>query len=210
LDAMPISLKPQGILIILSSPSGGGKSSICKALLGSDNRLCYSVSVTSRAQRGHEVEGRDYHFVSEEEFHRLIGTESFYEWARVHGNFYGTQRELVDQKLEAGMDVVLDLDVQGGLNIKKLNDKAVLIFVLPPSLKVLEQRLRGRNTDQEEIIQTRMRNARLEIPFAQKYDYVVVNEDLEQTIGIIRKIIDAERHSSKHQTIIMTGEDNLS
>lgn len=206
---MPISLKPQGMLIILSSPSGGGKSSICKALLGADCRLGYSVSVTSRAQRGHEVDGRDYYFVSEEEFNRLIAAESFYEWARVHGNFYGTRRDLVDAKITNGMDVVLDLDVQGGLNIKKLNDKAVLIFVLPPSLKVLEQRLRGRNTDDEAVIQTRMRNARLEIPFAHKYDYVVVNEDLEQTIAIIRKIVDAERYSSKHQTIVMTGEDTL-
>jgi guanylate kinase len=206
---MPISLKPQGILIILSSPSGGGKSSICKALLGSDCRLGYSVSVTSRGQRGHEVDGRDYYFVSEEEFQRQIATERFYEWARVHGNFYGTRRDIVDAKLAEGMDVVLDLDVQGGLNIKKLNEKAVLIFVLPPSLKVLEQRLRGRNTDDDAVIQTRMHNARMEIPFAHKYDYAVVNEDLEQTISIIRKIIDAERHSSNHQTIVMTGEDAL-
>ncbi|MGI8908578.1 MAG: guanylate kinase [Candidatus Sumerlaeaceae bacterium] len=206
---MPISLKPQGILIILSSPSGGGKSSICKALLDADTRLCYSVSVTSRPRRGHEVDGHDYHFVGEDEFNHLIAGESFYEWARVHGNFYGTRRDLVDARLEGGMDVVLDLDVQGGLNIKKLNDKAVLIFVLPPSLRVLEERLRNRDTDNDAIIQTRMRNARLEIPFAQKYDYAVVNEDLEQTIGIIRKIIDAERHSSNHQTIVMSGEDTL-
>ena len=157
----------------------------------------------------HEAHGRDYYFVSEEEFHKQIAQDKFYEWARVHGNFYGTQRELVDQKVNEGKDVVLDLDVQGGLNIKKQNDKAVLVFVLPPSLKILEQRLRGRNTDEEEVIQKRLRNARLEINFAQKYDYVVVNEDLDQTIGIIRKIIDAERHSSLHQTVMITGEDAL-
>jgi len=169
--------------------------------------LGYSVSVTSRAQRSDEVEGRDYYFVSEDDFHRMISEGAFYEWAKVHGNFYGTRRDLVDAKLKQGMDVVLDLDVVGGLNIKKMNDQAVLVFVLPPSLKVLEQRLRSRNTDNEDVIQTRLRNARMEIQFAQKYDYALVNEDLNQTIAIIRQIIDAERHSAKHQVVEITGED---
>jgi guanylate kinase len=145
--------------------------------------------------------------VTEEEFHKQIAADRFYEWARVHGNFYGTRRDLVDEKINSGKDVVLDLDVQGGLNIKKQNDRAVLIFVLPPSLKILAERLRGRNTDEEEVIQHRLRNAKLEINFAQKYDYVVVNEDLDHTIAVIRKIIDAERHSSLHQTVMITGED---
>lgn len=206
---MPISLEPQGTLIILSSPSGGGKSSICRALLDSDPRLGYSVSVTSRPRRRDEVDGRDYHFISESDFHELIADDMFYEWAKVHGNYYGTRKDLVDAKIAAGQDVVLDLDVVGGLNIKKLNDRAILIFVLPPSLAVLEERLRNRNTDNEEVIKLRLRNARHEIHFAQKYDYAVVNEDLNQTISIIRKIIDAERHSSKHQKIIITGEDAL-
>lgn len=204
---MPIALQPEGMLIILSSPSGGGKSSICRALLDADPRLEYSISVTSRPRRGTEEEGREYYFVSDDEFTRLIGEGAFYEWAKVHGNFYGTRRDLVDAKVQEGQDVVMDLDVVGGLNIKKLNDKAVLIFVLPPSLKILEYRLRGRNTDNEEVIQTRLRNARMEINFAQKYDYAVVNEDLSQTISIIRQIIDAERHSSRHQQVLITGED---
>lgn len=191
----------------MSSPSGGGKSTICRALLDSDARLGYSVSVTSRPQRKDEFNGRDYHFVTEAEFHDLIQQDSFYEWAKVHGNFYGTRKDLVDAKLAAGHDVVLDLDVVGGLNIKKLNDKAILIFVLPPSLTVLEERLTRRNTDQGEVIQLRLRNARHEIAFAQKYDYAVVNEDIGQTISIIRKIIDAERHSSNHQKVLITGED---
>ncbi len=191
---MAISLEPEGTLIILSSPSGGGKSSICRALLDSDPRLGYSVSVTSRQRRRDEVDNRDYHFVSEEEFHDSIARDLFYEWAKVHGNFYGTRKDLVDAKLAAGQDVVLDLDVVGGLNIKKINDKALLIFVLPPSLAILEERLNKRNTDNDEEIQFRLRNARNEIHFAQKYDYAVVNEDLTHTIAIIRKIIDAERH----------------
>lgn len=206
---MAIQLQPQGMLIILSSPSGGGKSSICRTLLDSDPRLGYSVSVTSRPRRRDEVDGRDYHFVSEEEFHDLIQKDAFYEWAKVHGNYYGTRKDLVDAKLASGQDVVLDLDVVGGLNIKKLNDRALLIFVLPPSLVVLEERLRRRNTDDDDVIKVRLRNARNEISFAQKYDYAVVNEDLSHTIAIIRKIIDAERHSSNHQKVLITGEDAL-
>jgi guanylate kinase len=204
---MPILLEPEGMLIVLSSPSGGGKSSICQALLHSDHQLEYSISTTSRPPRGDEQDGRDYFFVTEEGFREMIEADSFYEWAKVHDNYYGTRRELVDTRLAEGKDIVLDLDVVGGLNIKKATEKAVLIFVLPPSLKVLEERLRRRNTDEEQAIQKRLSNARTEINFAQKYDYVVVNEELEQTIGIIRRIIEAERHSSKHQKVRITGED---
>src|SRR5437867_2974316 len=135
---MPISLQPQGILIVLSSPSGGGKSSICRALLQADPQLEYSVSATSRPPRGDEVSGRDYLFVSEKEFFEMIEHGKLYEWSRVHDNLYGTRRDVVDEKLSRGKDVVLDLDVVGGLNIKKMNDKAVCVFVLPPSMRVLE------------------------------------------------------------------------
>ncbi len=204
---MPISLEPEGMLVVLSSPSGGGKSSICRALLSADTQLEYSVSTTSRPPRRDESDGRDYLFIPEEEFTKLIETECFYEWAKVHDNFYGTRRDVVDAKLSAGKDVVLDLDVVGGLNIKKVTEKAVLIFVLPPSLRVLEERLRNRNTDREDIIQKRLKNARQEINFAQKYDYAVVNEDLQQTIVTIRQIIAAERHSSRHLKVLITGED---
>jgi guanylate kinase len=206
---MPIELEPLPMLIVLSSPSGGGKSTVCRALLASDPKLEYSVSVTSRPPRPGEVNGRDYWFVTEEEFCRLIEANAFYEWAKVHDNYYGTPRDLVEEKLARGHDVVMDLDVVGGLTIKKLTDRAVLIYVLPPSLKVLEQRLRARATDSEAVIQKRLRNARQEINFAEKYDYVVINEDLEQTIAIIRRIIEAQRHSSRHQKVKITGEDAL-
>lgn len=204
---MAITLQQHGMLVVLSSPSGGGKSSVCRALLSSDPQLEYSTSVTSRPKRGDEVNGRDYHFVEEDEFVRLIQQGVFYEWAKVHNNYYGTRRDLVDAKLAAGKDIVLDLDVVGGLNIKKANEGAVLVFILPPSFEVLEKRLRCRATDCEEVIQTRLRNARNEVNFAMKYDYVVVNEDLEQTIQVIRRIIDAERHSATHQVIMVSGAD---
>ncbi|MBX7246811.1 MAG: guanylate kinase [Candidatus Sumerlaeaceae bacterium] len=204
---MPIQVTPLGILIVLSSPSGGGKSSICKALLESDPNLEYSISVTSRPPRGDEVNGRDYEFVSVEEFHNLIAQDAFYEWAKVHGNFYGTRKSRVDEKLARGKDVVLDLDVVGGLNLKKANSHAVLIFVLPPSMDVLEKRLRGRKTDGEEQIQKRLINARNELNFASKYDYAVLNEDLQQTIAAIRRIVDAERHATGNQVIKISDEN---
>lgn len=206
---MPIELEALPMLIVLSSPSGGGKSTVCRALLQADPRLEYSVSVTSRAPRPGEVNGRDYWFVSEEEFCRLIESDAFYEWARVHDNYYGTRRDIVEEKLARGHDVVMDLDVVGGLTIKKQSDRAVLIYVLPPSLKVLEERLRARGTDSEAVIQKRLRNARQEINFAEKYDFVVINENLEQTIATIRRIIEAQRHSSRHQKVKITGDDAL-
>jgi guanylate kinase len=206
---MAIELEPLPMLIVLSSPSGGGKSSVCRALLAADPNLEYSVSVTSRPPRPGEVNGRDYWFVSEEEFLRLIEANAFYEWARVHDNYYGTRRDVVEDKLARGRNVVMDLDVVGGLTIKKLCDQAVLIYVLPPSLKVLEQRLRARGTDPEPVIQKRLRNARHEINFAEKYDFVVINDDLDRTVATIRQILDAQRHSSRHQKLKITGEDAI-
>lgn len=199
-----MQLQRQSLLVVLSSPSGGGKSSVARALLASDPNMAYSISVTSRPPRGDEQPGCDYHFVSEQEFFSLIEQNAFYEWARVHDNLYGTLRKHVDEKLSEGRDVVLDLDVVGGLNLKKATPRAVLIFILPPSFEVLERRLRGRQTDSEEEIQKRLRNARNELNFAEKYDYVVLNEDLEATIAAIRGIIEAEHHSTRHQRVLMT------
>lgn len=207
MPSMVIELIPLPMLIVLSSPSGGGKSSVCRALLASDPNLEYSVSVTSRPPRPGEIDGRDYWFVSEEEFCRLIQENAFFEWAKVHDNYYGTRRDIVEEKLARGHDVVMDLDVVGGLTIKKLSERAVLIYVLPPSLKILEQRLRSRGTDPEPVILKRLQNARHEINFAEKYDYVVINDDLDKTVATIRKIIEAQRHSSRHQRVKMTGED---
>lgn len=192
----------RGMLIILSSPSGGGKSSVARALLTSDENLTYSVSITSRPPRGEEIHGKDYYFLSEEDFFKKIRDKEFYEWATVHDNYYGTLRKTVDAQLDLGKDVVLDLDVVGGLNIKKANSDAVLIYIVPPSSDVLEERLRARQTDTEEQILKRLRNAENELNFVDKYDYAVLNEDLDQTIRMIRRIIDAERHNTRHAHMV--------
>ena len=204
---MPITLQSQGMLIVLAAPSGGGKSTVARALLDSDPQLAYSISTTTRPPRHDEVDGVHYNFVTEKEFRDLIETDAFYEWARVHDNFYGTRRDVVDAKLAQGVDVVMDLDVTGSLNVKKANLGAVLIFILPPSFAVLEERLRRRGTDDEVVILKRLRNARMEVHFAEKYDYVVVNDEIENTISTIRLIVGAERHSARHQTMTISGED---
>lgn len=199
----------KGMLIILSSPSGGGKSSVAKALLASDHNLTYSVSITSRPPRGEEVHGKDYYFYSEEDFFKMIREDAFYEWAKVHDNYYGTLRSIVDEKLAQGKDVVLDLDVVGGLNIKKANPAAVLIYIVPPSFEILETRLRARKTDTEEQILKRLRNAKSELNFVSKYDYAVLNEDLNETIAMIKQIIESERHSTKHSQMTVMNYDHV-
>jgi guanylate kinase len=181
------------LLIVLSSPSGGGKTTICDQLLRQDRKLTRSISATTRAPRGREREGRDYYFITEQAFDRQARQGKFLEWARVHGQRYGTLKSEVRKKQAVGKDVVLVIDVQGGLAVKQSHPEAVLVFVQPPSLKVLEQRLRGRGTDSEETVRQRLRNAAGEIRLAAAYDYVVTNRILEEAIRDIRAVVTAER-----------------
>lgn len=194
-------LNRDGILFVLSAPSGGGKSTILREILKADPSLEYSVSVTTRAPRGDEQDGREYHFRSAEEFKRLQAGDSFIEWAVVHGNYYGTLRGEVDQRLGMGADVILDIDVQGSLKLKKERPDTVLVFVLPPSIATLEKRLRSRGLDDDRAVRTRLDNARHEIKYANLYDYVLVNERLEETIEGIQRVIEAERQRA-HRMII--------
>ncbi len=184
----------RGLLFVISAPSGGGKSAVLTRLLASEADLHYSVSVTSRAPRPDEVEGRDYHFVSRAEFESLVQQDVFYEWAEVHGNLYGTRSDTVEGALAEGRDVALDLDVQGGLSAKYRSPDAVLVFLMPPSFQVLEQRLRQRATDSEEAIRMRLENARREMIYWRQYNYLVVNEDIDETVEKVRRILYAERH----------------
>jgi len=201
-------IKRTGMLIVVSAPSGGGKSTILRALLDSDNSLVYSVSATTRERRTVEADGKDYFFHHESEFEDLIRQNAFYEYARVHGNMYGTLKTEVDAKLAAGKNVLLDLDVQGSLKLKRDVPDCTTIFVLPPSMAELERRLRGRGSDTEEVIQRRLVNARGEVKFADRYDYMLMNVDLQKTVDNMRAIIRAQYFRAS-RTLVRDGFGNV-
>lgn len=180
-------------LIVLSAPSGAGKTTICDELLKQDNQLAQSVSATTRLPRGQEKDGQEYYFFSEKTFAREIKKNKFLEWAQVHGFYYGTLKKEIKSRIAAGKDILLDIDVQGGLAIKQQMPDAILIFVQPPSMAVLEKRLKGRGTDTGSIVNKRLVNARWETKQSKYYDYLVVNDKLEQAVKDVRTIIRAER-----------------
>jgi guanylate kinase len=180
-------------VVVISGPSGAGKSSFVKELLRRyPSDLVYSVSATTRARRPHEAEGRDYFYLSRDEFRRRIDADEFVEWAEVHGEWYGTLRNQTDRVLQSGRNVLLDIDVQGGRSVRKIYKDGVFIFVLPPSLADLEGRLRARGTDSEDRIRLRLENARREVALVREYDYAVVNDDLEAATRKVAAIIEAE------------------
>lgn len=164
-----------GNLFVVAAPSGAGKSSLVKALLQLDSRLAVSVSHTTRAPRGQEQHGREYWFIDEPSFRAMAGRGEFFEWAEVHGNLYGTSRTAIEARLEGGDDVVLEIDWQGAIQIKRIFPHAVLIFILPPSWDELKQRLLRRGEDGLETIATRMVNAREEVAQARHFDFVIIN-----------------------------------
>jgi len=180
-------------VVVISGPSGAGKSSFVKELLRRyPSDLVYSVSATTRTRRPHEEEGRDYFYLSREEFRRRVNADEFVEWAEVHGEWYGTLRSQTERILASGRNVLLDIDVQGGRSVRKIYPNGVFIFVLPPSLADLEERLRARGTDSEERIRLRLENARREVELIREYDYAVVNDDLEAATRKVAAIIEAE------------------
>jgi guanylate kinase len=178
--------------IVISGPSGAGKTTLINRLIGHDPRLKRSVSVTTRPPRDGETEGESYFFLSVGDFETLKAGKLI-EWAEVHGHFYGTPRDFVEESLQSELDVVLNVDVQGGCEVKKCFPDAVMIFILPPSFEVLEQRITARATDLAGDIQTRLENARKEIQVLSEYEYLVVNDDLGQTVALLRAIIESER-----------------
>jgi guanylate kinase len=182
-----------GNLFVVAAPSGAGKSSLVKALLELDSHLNVSVSHTTRAPRGQEVDGREYHFITEPEFRAKIAHGDFFEWAEVHGNLYGTSRAGIEARMAAGEDVILEIDWQGALQIKKLFPNAVLIFILPPSFEELLQRLRRRGEDDSEVIATRMANARTEVAQARHFDFVIINALFETALFDLKAIVHAQR-----------------
>jgi guanylate kinase len=184
-------------LVILSSPSGAGKTTVCERILSKHKSYIRSVSVTTRQRRKGEKQGRDYLFVSEEEFKRKIKKKEFVEWAWVHGERYGTLKKFVTKAKREGRVALFVLDVQGGMAFKRIYPHSVLIFILPPSMKELKKRLKKRGTERSHQMQLRLKTALREISFWSKYDYVVVNRSLNQTIQSVEKIIQSEKLNSQ-------------
>jgi guanylate kinase len=195
------NIQRRGLMLVLSSPSGAGKTTLSRKLLESDSSLAMSVSTTTRAPRSGEEEGKDYFFVSPGMFTQMAQDEAFLEHALVFGHHYGTPREPVQMALAKGRDVLFDIDWQGTQQLRqRAGDDLVSIFVLPPSHEELERRLRARAQDAEDVVQARMAKANNEISHWAEYDYVVINDDLDSTLAKIRTILDAERMKRGRQT----------
>lgn len=195
------TLHRRGLMLILSSPSGAGKTTIARKLLAEDDEIAASVSVTTRPMRQGEVEGKDYYFVDKAEFDRMVEDNEFYEWAVVFGNCYGTPKAHIRDRLKAGGDVLFDIDWQGTQQLyQKAQADVVRIFILPPSLEELRRRLTGRGTDSPEVIAARMDRAQAEISHWDGYDYVVINDDVEGCFDKVREILAAERMKRTRQT----------
>lgn len=180
-------------VFIISAPSGSGKSTLVSRLLNHVPRLMFSVSYTTRKPRGTEVDGQSYHFVCREDFEAMLQRDEFLEWAEVFGNYYGTHRSVLDRARAEGKDLVLDIDVQGARQLKCKIPEAVTVFILAPSREILEQRLRARSEDRDDVIERRLREAADEIRNYNAYDYVLINRDLEESDNILGSIVRAER-----------------
>ena len=188
-------MNKEGLLFIISAPSGAGKTSLCKEVVsafGGPN-LYHSVSYTTRPPRPGEKDGEDYHFVSKEKFQEMIDNRRFVEWAEIYGNRYGTTIDSLKEYRHKGIDIILDIDGQGGRQLKNEYPDGIYVFILPPSRKDLEERLRLRSTDSDEDIEKRLKNAKEELQYIYDYDYIVVNSDLEEAVSTLKSIIIAEK-----------------
>ncbi|TCD14307.1 guanylate kinase [Oricola cellulosilytica] len=187
-------IQRRGLMLVLSSPSGAGKSTIARNLLEQDHGLELSVSVTTRSRRPSEIDGVHYHFITRREFDRMRDTDALLEWAEVHGNFYGSPREPVEAAMAEGRDILFDIDWQGAQQLgERMRVDVVSIFILPPSMAELKSRLHRRAEDNEETIARRLKNAAEEIEQWRSYDYVIVNDDLNRAFDAVRAIVKAER-----------------
>ena len=194
------SNKKKGVMLVLSSPSGAGKSSICKSLMSLDTNLSLSISTTTRKKRPNENSGEDYFFVSTEKFKEMLSNNHFLEHARVFDNYYGTDKSLVEKKINNGEDLIFDIDWQGAQQLReKMREDIVSIFILPPNKKELERRLKSRGQDSAKVVKKRMDAASAEITHWAEYDYVVINEDLNQSVKAVLVILKAERMKRTRQ-----------
>lgn len=195
----------KGLIFVVSAPSGAGKTSLCKRVVDLFIDLRHSISYTTRAPRGSETDGVDYHFVSEGRFLEMVANDEFVEWAFVHGNRYGTAEESLRRCEEEGIDVILDIDVQGAAQIRKKLERGVYMFVLPPSPLELERRLKERGTEGEEAIRARLLNAREEISRVSDYDYIIINDLFDEAVERLKSIITAERCRKEANLSLIKG-----
>lgn len=191
-----------GQLFVFSAPSGTGKTTITRQMVAERERLALSVSTTTRAIRPGEVDGTHYHFVSVDAFQRAAAEGRFLEWAEVHGNFYGSDAHWVDAQLRSGRDLLFDIDVQGGHQIRAARPEATLILIIPPSWDELERRLRSRRTDSDEVIERRLMAAHQELVDAADYDVIVVNDRLDDALGDVRRVLDGEHDDAAARTLL--------
>jgi len=182
-----------GNLFVVAAPSGAGKSSLVKALMELDGRVLPSVSHTTRAPRGQEKHGREYFFASQQEFDAMVLGDAFVEWAHVHGHRYGTSKKAIEDRIAQGADVILEIDFQGAIQIKKVFANAVLIFILPPSWEELRSRLERRGEDAPDVIELRLKNAALEMAQTSEFDFVIINELFERALFDMKTIVHAQR-----------------
>lgn len=210
----PAGKKQRGLLLVVSSPSGAGKTTLCTRLRREFPSLGFSVSYTTRAPRKGETDGVEYSFVDLPTFQEMVARDEFAEYAMVHNNMYGTAARRVAQVIEEGKDILFDIDYQGGRQLRqKFPDDVVLVFILPPSIKELERRLRGRGTDSNEVIERRIRVAREELRHYDEYDYLVMNDDLERSYDALRAVYLSQMHTRARKAAIaeqvLSGQEQL-
>lgn len=189
-------MKREGLILILSAPSGAGKTSLCRELFKKFPDMRESVSYTTRQPRPGEVDGEAYHFVSQAEFEQMVDEDAFAEWAMVHGNMYGTALKTLEEARKNGVDIVLDIDCQGALKLKEQFNGGVYIFILPPSMEELRRRLESRSSDAQEVIERRIVRASEEIKESRWYDYIIINDDFEVAVSELAAIVTACRHKT--------------
>ncbi len=188
-----IKSKERGNLVVISGPSGAGKGSIIQEVIKNNDNIWLSVSMTSREIRGQEVDGKEYYFITREEFEEKITHKEMLEYTEYSGNYYGTPRGKINEHLEAGQDVILEIEIEGALNIKKMIPETIFIFIMPPSMQELKKRLEKRKTETEDKIIRRFKRAYQEINEVTKYNYVIVNDELDQAVSKVKAILLAER-----------------
>lgn len=191
-------MNEKGLLIVFSGPSGVGKGTVLRQYLQSHPNTVFSVSATTRSPREGEIHGQHYYFLSREEFETMAANGGLLEYAEFAGNFYGTPRDAVEQRLKEGVDVVLEIEVQGAMQVKKQCPEALLVFVMPPSFEELRRRLSGRGTEDEATVCRRLSNAAREMEAAKQYDYIVVNQTVEQAVDQLEQIVGAAKHTAAY------------